>query len=83
MLLETERAHFDEHRDEYVRYYDGQWILVHGADFLGAYSTEEQAYEAALAKVGSQPVLIQHVSRHGERVVAIPSLLAGLTSGRS
>ena len=81
-MLEHELAFYEAHKDEYLKYYGGQWVVIYDNKLVGAYSTEEQAYNAALAKVGNFPVLIQHVSREDEPVEAIPALSIGLIGGR-
>ncbi len=82
-MLKRELAFYEANRDEYIQYYEGQWVLIHEATFLGSYSTQEQAYAAALEKVGNVPVLIHRVSKDEEPALAVPALLVGLTGGRS
>lgn len=81
-MLEDERTFYEAHKSEYLEYYEGQWVLIHGTEFFGAYSTEAQAYEASLEKIGNEAVFIQFVTEAEEPVKTIPALLVGLTGGR-
>lgn len=82
-MLEQEQATYESRREELIKYYDGQWVLIHDDAVLGAYSTEQQAYEAALGKVGNRSVLIKRVSAKPDRLDSIPALMVGLVGGRT
>jgi hypothetical protein len=81
-MLDQEQAFFEAHAQEYIRHFLGQWVVIHGAEFLGAYSTEQQAYEAALQQAGNEPVLIRLVTGEPRPVHAIPAMLSGSPGGR-
>jgi hypothetical protein len=59
MALEQELAFFSRNRDEYVRTYPGQFLLIKGEQLVGGFTTEAEAYAAGLSKFGNQPFLIK------------------------
>lgn len=79
-MLEREQAFYESRKDEYLTHYEGQYVLIHGDEFHGAFTTERQAYEAAVARFGNAAVLIRKVIPDGEPVEAIPALLVGFTA---
>lgn len=59
MALETEIAYFNSHKDEFLKAYSGQFLLIKGEELLGAFTTAAQAYEAGVKRFGNQPCLIK------------------------
>jgi hypothetical protein len=58
-MLERELAYFEANRQRFCELYAGQYVLIHGEQFLGTYSTDALAYEAGLQKMGNVPFLIK------------------------
>lgn len=54
----------------------GKWIVVHGGEFIDAFSRFEEAADDAIARFGQGPYLIRQV---GEKPLELPpSLLYGI-----
>jgi hypothetical protein len=73
-MLEKERAFYEAHKDEFLEHYEGQWVLIHGDALLGAYTTERQAFEAGVEKLGNVAMLVRLVRRGPEPVISFPRL---------
>lgn len=82
-ILEQELQAFEARKEEFLRHHEGQYVVLRGRDLLGAYTTERQAYEAALARVGNVPMLIRRVQREPEVPDNVPALQVGAVSERS
>jgi hypothetical protein len=50
--LQTELEYFQEHKQEYLKLFKGQFVLIKGEQFAGTYTTEAEAYKAGLEKFG-------------------------------
>lgn len=61
MALDVELRYYTSRKDEFVRAYSGQFVVIKGEEFLGAFTTQAQAYEAGLSKWGNVPFLIKQV----------------------
>jgi hypothetical protein len=79
MPLEKELAFFDERKEELLRHYEGQFVLVMDASLIGAFSSEADAYRAGLQRFGNTAFLIKRVSKgDDDAVVSFPALSLGL-----
>ncbi len=63
-ILEQELRAFEARKDEFLRHHEGQYVVLHGGELLGAYTTERQAYEAALARVAMSPCSLDACSEN-------------------
>ncbi len=52
--LQTELEYFDKNKQEYLKLYKGQFVLIKGEDFGGAFTTDAEAYKAGLDKFGNR-----------------------------
>ena len=77
--LQTELEYFQKHKQEYQKLYKGQFVLIKGEQFAGAFTTEAEAYRVGLEKFGNQPFLIKQVL-DDDGTVSYPSLSIGLIS---
>ncbi len=76
-LLTKELAYYNSHKSEYLKQYKNSFVVIKNQKFLGAFTTEAQAYEAGLKEFGNQPFLIKQVVE--EEVIALhPALSAGV-----
>lgn len=82
MVLETERDYYESRKPEFLAAYAEQFVLIKGREFVGAYSTAAQAYEAGLQRFGNQPFLIQHVLPEEPRAQLL-TLQLGLLNARA
>ncbi len=76
MPLEAELSYFDKHRAEWLRLYPGKFVVIKGEDFAGAYDTNEAAYDAGVARFGTQSFLVKQVVEKDTPSQA-PALFAG------
>lgn len=77
MTLEQELHFFEEQKDELLKHYEGQFALIKGTSFSGAFTTEAEAYQAGINLFGNVPFLIKRVKRE-ETVAHIPAYVLGM-----
>jgi len=75
-MFEGELQYFAEHKKDLLQHYEGQYVVIKGNSFLGTYTTEKEAYEAALNRFGNVPFLIKKMAEE-EEVVRFPALALG------
>jgi len=79
--LQTELEYFQKHKQEYLKLYKGQFVLIKGEVFAGTFTTEAEAYKAGLEKFGNEPFLIKQVLDEDE-TISYPALTTGVLSIR-
>jgi len=80
--LAAELAFFSEKRAEWLVHYDGKFVLIKDRALLGTYSTQAEAIQAGLEKLGNVPFLVKQVL--GVEPIAIsPALVLGLIHAHS
>jgi len=57
-MLEKELKYFEDHKEELLKHYENQFVLIKDDQFIGAFTTEAEAYAAGIQKFGNQPFLI-------------------------
>ena len=80
--LATELAFFEQNRANWLSHYDGQFALVKGRELLGVFSTQADAIQAGLARLGNVPFLVRQVLA-SEPVALSPALVLGLLHAHS
>lgn len=80
--LEKELKYFEEHKKEFLKHYEGQFVLIKGDCLGGSYTTEEEAYQAGIQKFGNVPFLIRRVTKE-EETARFPALVLGLINASS
>jgi len=75
--LQRELEYFQKHKPEYLKLYQGQFVLIKGGQFAGAFTTEAEAYKAGLEKFGNEPFLIKQVL-DDDGMVFYPALTVGM-----
>jgi hypothetical protein len=78
-MLEKELEFFSGNKEEYLKHHLGQFVVIHGTEFVGAYSTEEIAYAAGLQKFGNVAFLIKQVLPV-DNTASLPAYSFGLLS---
>ncbi len=78
-MFEQELAFFESKRDEFCKIYPGQFVLIHKDQLLGSFTTEAQAYEAGIQKLGNIPFLIK-CALPTDLEVSVPAYTIGLLS---
>lgn len=66
MPLEKEIAAFDKMKPELLKNHEGKFALVFGDEFVDAFDTAENAYDAGVGKYGQQPFLVKKISQEPE-----------------
>jgi hypothetical protein len=79
--LQTELEYFEKNKQEYLRLYKGQFVLIKGENFAGAFTTDAEAYRAGLEKFGNKPFLIKQVLDEDE-TISYPALTVGVLNVR-
>lgn len=77
MELDEELKFFKSQYKELLKHYENQFVLISGEELLGSFTTESEAYEAGLEKVGNKPFLVKTVKK-GDDVERAPALSLGL-----
>ncbi len=75
--LQTELEYFQKHKQEYLKLYKNQFVLIKGEEFAGAFTTDAEAYQAGLERFGNKPFLIKQVL-DGDETVSYPALTVGM-----
>lgn len=75
--LQTELEYFRKHKQEYLKLYKNQFVLIKGEAFAGAFTTEAEAYKAGLQKFGNVPFFIKQVL-DDEEPGSYPTLTVGI-----
>ena len=81
MPLEKELALFEAKKAELLQNYSGKFALIHEDQFIDAFDTAENAYEAGVSKFGKSPFLIKKISQEPE-VYRNQALALGLMNAR-
>lgn len=80
--LMEELHFFEKNKEEYLKYYEGQFVLIKGKKLIGSFTTEEEAYKVGVERFGNTPFLIKQVVKQ-EPINAIPALMLGLVRNAS
>ena len=77
MELKKELEFYKSQYKKLISRYENQFALITGNKLLGCFTTESEAYEAGLEKLGNQPFLIKKVIK-GDDIERAPALVLGL-----
>lgn len=77
MALEQELEFYQSQKQALLQTHKGQFALIKGEKLLGAYTTFEEAFNAGVAAVGTEPFLIKEVTEQDERMQN-PTLAIGM-----
>ena len=80
-VLQTELNFYNTKKEELLRLYKGQFVLIKGEKFIGAYTTDAEAYKAGLEQFGNHPFLIKQVV-DSDTKVSYPALTVGAINVR-
>ena len=79
-MFEKELEYYQVHRDELLKHYENQFVVIKDDRLLGSFTTDREAYEAGLKEYGNVPFLIRRVAKE-EEIVRFPALALGLSLG--
>jgi len=77
MALEQELEFYRSQRQVLLQTHKGQFAVIKGTKLLGTYATFEEAFNAGVAAVGTEPFLIQQILEQ-EEVMQNPALSVGM-----
>lgn len=78
--LKAELEFFESQKALLLQTHAGQFALVVGRELVGVYSTEEEAYQAGLKRIGNKPFLIRQIRAEEPRLQA-PVISVGMNLG--
>jgi hypothetical protein len=74
-VLDRERRFYEERRAELLAAIPGLWVLIKGAEVLGAFGTEDEGVAAGVRLLGpDEPFFVQRVETEEEEIGAVPRL---------
>ena len=76
-MLETELQFYNSIKQDLLQHHEGKFVLIIGAEKLGIFDRDEDAYRAGLSQRGNVPMLIRKIQQE-EPVVSLPALTFGL-----
>jgi len=71
---------FQKKKEEWLKLYEGKFVVIKDEELLGAYDTEGEAYKNGLDKYGNIPFLIKKVQPE-EPAEEIPAYMLGVIGG--
>lgn len=81
MPLEKELALYETMKVDLLKTYNGKFVLIHGAEFCGAFDTAENAYGEGVKRFGQEPFLVKKVAAQ-EEIYRNQALSLGLMHAR-
>lgn len=78
-MFEKELEYYREHKEELLKHHENQFLVIKDDRFLGAYTTDQEAYDAGLKEFGNVPFLIKRATKE-EEVVRFPALALGVVN---
>ena len=78
-MFERELDYYRNNKDEMLRHHEDRFVVIKDERFLGAFTTEQEAYEAGLTELGNVPFLIKKVTKE-EEVIRFPALAVGVVN---
>ncbi len=81
MALEQELNTFEALKAELLKTHSGKFALIKGNEFVGAFDTAANAYEAGVKRFGREAFLVKRISTE-EEVYHNQALALGLMNAR-
>lgn len=81
-MFEEELKYYKENRDTILEHHENQFVIIKGSKFIGAFTTEQEAYEAGLKELGNVPFLIKRASKE-EEIIRFPALAIGVVNANT
>lgn len=75
-MFEQELAYYNENKGSLLEHHKNQFVVIGENRLIGAFTTEQEAYEAGLRELGNVSFLIKRVTEE-EEVVRFPALSLG------
>lgn len=72
-VLHRERRFYEERRAELLGTLRGRWVLIKGAEVLGAFDTEDEGVGEGIRLLGpDEPFFVQRVETEEEEIGVLP-----------
>ena len=81
MVLERELEYFEAIKADLLQRHEGKYALIVGAELLGVFDHQEEAYRVGIEKRGNVPMLIKQILKE-EVPDRIPAMMLGLLHAR-
>jgi len=81
-MFEQELAYYNNNKDTLLEHHENQYLVIKDNNLLGAFTTEQEAYEAGLKELGNVPFLIKRVTKE-EEIVRFPALSVGIINAHT
>ena len=65
-VLTVELEYYEANKDDILNHHKGSFVLIRGREFIGAYTTEAEAYDAGVERFGDEAFLIRHAIEGAE-----------------
>ena len=78
-MFQKELEYYRANKDDMLKHHENQFVVIKGNRFIGAFTTEQEAYEAGLKELGNVPFLIKRVTKE-EEIVRFPALSIGIVN---
>lgn len=81
-MFEKELEYYKANKEELLKHHENQYVVIQDSRLIGAYTTEQEAYEAGLREFGNAPFLIKRVTKE-EEIVRFPALVVGVINANT
>jgi hypothetical protein len=78
-MFEKELEYYKENKQDMLRHHENQFVVIKDKKFIGAFTTEQEAYEAGLKELGNVAFLIKRVTKE-EEIIRFPALAIGIVN---
>ena len=78
-MFKEELEYYRQNKEDLLKHYENRFVVIKGHKLLGAYTTDQEAYEAGLKEFGNISFLVKHVAKE-EEVVRFPALVTGVVN---
>lgn len=78
-VLQPEVDFFEAHKDEWLKEFRGQFVLVKNRQRVGVFTAYQDAVNDGFRRFGNQPFLVKQVVEN-EPMVQVPALYVGAIS---
>jgi len=81
-MFQKELQFYSSIKGELLPHHEGKFVLIHGEEFVGVFTSDSDAYREGIKQFGQEPFLIQHISVD-EETEKYPALVLGLFDATS
>lgn len=78
-MFEKELEYYRENKDTLLQHNENQFVVIKNNKLIGAFTTEQEAYEGGLKQLGNVPFLVKRVTKE-EEIIRFPALAVGVVN---